>query len=104
MLNIIEIILPITIVILLWALIYSINNLQLHLYEHYRTVWEEVTFKQFFFIKRKNLQILPVNHKIFRVLFSKNDFEDKTMDALIQRTKVLLTCVIVSVLLICLVL
>ena len=100
MLNIIQIVMPIAVIILLCVLIYNVNILQLHLYDHHRALWEEVTFKKLFFIKRENLQILPVNHRIFKVLFLKTELNDKTLDILKLRIKVLFACVIVAMILV----
>ncbi len=101
MVNLFQILLPIGFVILLWVLIHTLQMLQLHLYYNYRPIWEEVTFKRFFFVKREDFPTLPVNHRIFKVIFSKTEFGDKVMDALKLRIRILLLiCIVLSTIII----
>lgn len=88
--ELLQIILPVTVVLLIWALIYQLNILQAHLYNNHRSVWEEVTFKKLFFVKRESYQLLPFNHKILKILFTGYDLNDKKISSLKLRIKILL--------------
>ena len=92
--NLLQVILPVLFIILLWALIYTLNGLQLHLYDHHRSIWEQITIKRFFFFKREDFPALLFNFRVFSVVFSKDDLDDRVLRRYKYRVRVLfLTCV-----------
>ena len=83
-----------------WVLLFNLKRLSLYLYDTHKAIWEEVTFKHWFFVKRENYQIIPFNHKIFKLLFLKTNIEDNHFKSLQSVIKInLFVCVLLFLIL-----
>jgi len=87
--NLIQVIVPIIFIILLWGLIITLKGLQLYLYDHHRSVWEQVTIKRFLLFKREDYPILMFNYRVFPVVFLKDNLNDKGLQKYKIRARVL---------------
>jgi hypothetical protein len=64
-----------------------LRSLEQYLYKNYKNIWDEVTFKEYLFIKRENMPLVKMNHQIVKFIFSKSFNEDKQLSELKSKNK-----------------